>query len=441
MKSEDLKEVIEAIVPSDLILQWCDEIGVIERERRLNICELVRCMILACSSPSGAAQADVLRAYLHAGAPHVSTTAFYNWFTPRFEQLMDRLAAHTLAYSRAQVPDLPVMMQVASDWIIVDATTCRLPDAFLDVYPSTGDYAALKVHKHLSIGTGCAVHYHFSPAVEHDSPHLTIDASWAGKGLLCDLAYASIKRLRACQKHGVSFVIRLKDNWKPRVQEVRGKDLREKLLEGADFDALIELGVLPLEGELVDAIVLVGNEKRPLRLRLVGVDTHKGYCFFLTNLPETISAWEVSEIYRTRWEVETSFKLDKSEQGLDEAASPASVNPHAVRALMHASLISSTLTTLLVHKHNSSVKKNAAGERIEAPLHPRRLAMQLVVSSASIIAAMEMEGAAAQKLWRHVAEVLTISGADPNWRRRPSVLDRLRGWPAKTPAAPHPPPS
>jgi hypothetical protein len=93
-----------------------------------------------------------------------------------------------------------------------------------------------------------------------------------------------------------------------------------------------------------------------------------------------VSAWEVSEIYRTRWEVETSFKLDKSDQGLEAAASPESVNPHAVRALMHASLISSTLTTLLVHKHNSQVKKDRKGERVEAPLHPRRLAMQLVVS-------------------------------------------------------------
>lgn len=132
---------------------------------------------------------------------------------------------------------------------------------------------------------------------------------------------------------------------------------------------------------------------------LWGVDTPKGYCFFLTNLPNSVSAWEASEIYRTRWEVETNFKLDKSEQGLDEAASPASVNPHAVRALMRASLISSTLTTLLVHKYNSSVKKNAAGERIEASLHPRRLAMQLVVSSSSIIAAMGLEGADAQKTW------------------------------------------
>jgi len=436
MKGEDLREVMEAVLPSDVILRWCDEIGVIERERKLDICQLIRCMIIAASSPSGATQADVLRAYLESDAENVSPPAFYQWFTPWFELLMERLAERALAYSRAQVVDLPAVMQMASDWIIVDASTCRLPDAFWNVYPGAGPYAAVKVHKHLSIGTGCAVHYHFSPAVDHDSPHLTIDASWAGKGLLCDLAYASIARLRDCFTHGVRFVIRLKENWKPRVLEIRGQDLSAELLQGADFDALIERGVLPLKGETVDAVVAVGSGKNPLKLRLVGVDTYKGYCFFLTNLSDTVTAMEVSEIYRTRWEVETSFKLDKAEQGLDQAASPTRMNPHALRALMHASLISSTMTTLLVHKHNSKVKKTAAGVRTEAPLHPRRLAMQLVVSASSIITAMELTGKDADKAWARSAKVLTVSGTDPNWKRRPSVLDRLRGWPAPTPASP-----
>lgn len=441
MTGDDLREVITTVLPSEMILRWCDEIGVIERERKLDICEFVRCMVIAASSPSGASQADVLRAYLESDAEDVTPPAFYKWFTPRFESLMLRLADGALAYSRIQAPDLPAVMQCASDWIIVDATTCRLPDAFLDLYEGTGPYAAIKVHKHLSVGTGCAVHYHFSPSVDHDSPHLTIDASWAGKGLLCDLAYASIQRLRDCYAHHVRFVIRLKDNWKPTIVEISGRDLREELLKGADFDALIERGVIALKGEIIDAIVMVGTGKKPLKMRLVGVDTPKGYCFFLTNLPKTVSALEVSEIYRTRWEVETSFKLDKAEEGLDKAASQTSTNPHALRALMHASLISSTLTTLLVHKHNSKVKKNASGKRIEAPLHPRRLAMQLVVSSASIIAAMELEGKEAQKAWDRSARVLTRSGADPNWKMRPSVLDRLRGWPTPSLGTPSPAPS
>jgi hypothetical protein len=56
------------------------------------------------------------------------------------------------------------------------------------------------------------VHDLFSPAREHDSRHLQIDVPWQGCGLLADLAYASLARLRAGNAHGVRLVIRLNDN-------------------------------------------------------------------------------------------------------------------------------------------------------------------------------------------------------------------------------------
>jgi hypothetical protein len=35
---------------------------------------------------------------------------------------------------------------------------------------------------------------------------------------------------------------------------------------------------------------------------------------------------------------------------------------------------------------------------------------------------------AAERRWQQLADLLTHSGRDPNWRRRASVLDQLRGW-------------
>jgi hypothetical protein len=34
----------------------------------------------------------------------------------------------------------------------------------------------------------------------------------------------------------------------------------------------------------------------------------------------------------------------------------------------------------------------------------------------------------AKRRWEKLAALLTHSGKDPNWRRRLSVLDQLRGW-------------
>jgi hypothetical protein len=66
--------------------------------------------------------------------------------------------------------------------------------------------------------------------------------------------------------------------------------------------------------------------------------------------------------------------------------------------------------------------------RTEAALHPRRLALQLAVSCQSIAQAFDLKGTAAKRRWQQLAALLTQSGRDPNWRRRPSVLDQLRGW-------------
>ena len=54
--------------------------------------------------------------------------------------------------------------------------------------------------------------FHFSPARDHDGPHLTIDERYSGMGLLIDLGYVSIERIGACEKYNVKFVWRLKDS-------------------------------------------------------------------------------------------------------------------------------------------------------------------------------------------------------------------------------------
>jgi hypothetical protein len=46
----------------------------------------------------------------------------------------------------------------------------------------------------------------------------------------------------------------------------------------------------------------------------------------------------------------------------------------------------------------------------------------------------ELDGDAAGFAWERIARVLTHTGKDPNWKRKPSVLDQIRGWkPASKP--------
>jgi hypothetical protein len=426
MTGEDVRQVFEAILPQQEIERLCAQCGVIERQRKLHLGMLVRAMVIAAGTPGGAYQADILRSYLEFEVPRVARSAFYRWFDEPLEPFMTALADRALAYARAQQVALAGILGGVKDWYIVDSTTVTIRDALRDEFPGTGDYVALKVHTVLSVGCGAPVHDHFSPAREHDSRHLQIDESWQGYGLLADLAYASLARLRACHAHGVRFVIRLKDNWKPKVDSMARGQVTQECCPGTDLDVLLDKESLRLDGQAIDADVRVGGPRDPLHLRLVGVHTPKGYGFFLTNLPPRLGPRQVADLYRIRWEVELSIKLDKSVHRLDQIDAE---RPCSVKTLLHASLIASMIAALLAHIHNLQTRPPQEGApRTEAPLHPRRLALQLAVSCQSIAQACQLKGVAAQRRWQQIAALLTHSGRDPNWCRRPSILDQLRGW-------------
>jgi hypothetical protein len=124
--------------------------------------------------------------------------------------------------------------------------------------------------------------------------------------------------------------------------------------------------------------------------------------------------------------MELSIKWDTSVHRLDQVDAE---RPCSLKTLLPASLMASSIAALLAHTHNVQTRPQQAGQpRTEAPLHPRRLALQLAVSGQSIAQAFDLHGIEAEQRWNKIAALLTHTGRDPNWRRRPSVLDQLRGW-------------
>lgn len=426
---QDLKELLQAVLPDELILQLVEEAKFQQRERKRDAVALVRALVIAAATGYGGRQRDVARVYFENGAPRVARGGFYAWFGPKLEATMAALSEHALSYARAQPLCLPLLMKrFARDWHIVDSTTLRLNDTLLPEYPGAGKYAALKVHKRLSVGTGTVYSYHLSPAKEHDAPHLVIDESFRGLGLLVDLGYASLSFISDCSTYGVSFVMRLKESWKPKVEQIARGQLRETFFPGTDLDALLQKRTLELNGRVVDADVRIGRGDKQVRCRLCGVPAPDGsYRFYLTNLPPRVGPHQVSDLYRVRWEIESDNKLDKSCSHIDEIS--AQTGP-AVRALIHASLISSMLSGLLVHRHRvkqeQSQGKNA--ERTEAPLHAQSMSRAMGAAAQSLAGVFELDGEAAERKWQQLAEYLEHMSKDPNWRRSPSILDQLRGY-------------
>ena len=217
MTGDEVRQVFEAMLPQAEIDRLCAQFGVIERQRKLQLGMLVRAMVISAGTPGGVYQADVLRSYLEFEVPPVGRSACDRWFDEPLERFMAALADRSLTSARAPQVDRSAPLCGVTDWSSVDATTVRVRAARRKEFPGTGDDAALKVHQVLAVGGGAPVRYHCSPAREHDSRHLQSDASWRGYGLLADLASASLDRLQACATDGVRSVMRLQDNWKPKV--------------------------------------------------------------------------------------------------------------------------------------------------------------------------------------------------------------------------------
>lgn len=411
-----------ALLPDTVLAEVAVATGFHQRDRKRDAVKFLRTMLIAASSPAGGRQADIMRHYFEMGAARVVRGSFYDWFGPPLEETLAVLKDLVLTWARAQPVDLPGILGGVRDWRIVDSETVILDKRLVGEYPSTGDHAALKIHKTMSVGTGMTVAYHLSPARDHDSPHLTIDESWRGFGLLVDLGYASVARLRACQTHGVTIVIRLKDDWKPKVQRVARADLKKTFVPGTDLDLFLDDVYLEL-GNVVDLDVTVGAADLPMRL--VGVRAPvKGYRFYLTNAGRHLGPHQIADIYAVRWEIETNNKLDKSSHRLDEIDAKRGA---AARAMVHASLISSILVNSIVHTHNRATPTKA-DVRTRPPLHAGLVARMLATSAFRIADAFEREGDDATSEWNKLADIIVHTGEDPNWRRRPSVLDQLRGW-------------
>jgi hypothetical protein len=427
MTGEELRGHLRATLDAKKIRELAEKYGAQVRERKLMLVELVVALILCGGTHEGGRQYDVLRTYVENGAPHVTRGTFYSWFTEPLLQLLTELLERAIALGQKQPKLLTGILAGVTDWRVFDSTTVRLHGALVDTFPGAGEYAALKVHKEWSVGNGNLVGYKITPAREHDNRHLVVDERRRGTGLLIDLGYASLARIAECRKHDVKFVMRLKENWKPTVDRLLRGAAFPDAVEGADFDALLDEDIVVLDGHAIDADVTVGRGAVKESCRLVGVPTPKGYCFFLSNLSrKTHGPLQVGDLYRVRWEIEVDNKVDKAGARLDEIYAQT---PVSARILVLASLLNTTIAKTVVQSEKLAIvgaKPDPSQPAARAPLHPL-LTMRALASAQGTISRLLLSRKQELPEWRKLMSRLRHFGSDPNWRRRPSVLDRIQG--------------
>jgi hypothetical protein len=417
-----LKETLQAILPQSVIEKLAEKYGVLERARKRDIVSLVYSLVLSAGSDDSGVLAEAMKRYNTEAKERVVRGAFYAWLDEEMADLMERLVEEAIGYACSLPPFLPGILGTVEDWFIFDSETVTLRPALSDVYPGSGSPAAVKVHKELSVGRGCMTDYHLSPAQDHDSPHLIVDERYRNMGLLIDLGYVSFERLRQFAKYNITFVQRLHESWKPKVNRLFRGEVQGEFFEGADFDELLMDEVIVLDGSCVDAEVTLDKGENAVTCRLVMIPGPNGYLIYLTNLPrKSHGPRQVGDLYRVRYEIELDNKLDKSGAQLDQIRA---TTQSSVRIQLAAKLLHSLIVDVLIHRDNLERIRN--GYVYRGPLHRLALAYALRAQHALLVSAL-LYCNTPLDYWDRLAELIADDGRDPNWRRRPSVLDRLLG--------------
>lgn len=415
MESTTLLAVMSRFLPADVIRQHDQVLGGQQRSRKRDVVALVRSLVMSAGSDDSGRQADVLSHYLLTADKPVGRSGFYSWFTMSLAFLLFWLLNDALHIVRALPPYLPGVLAGMKDWRAVDSETVTLHDALLPFFPATSKRAGLKIHKTYSFGRNNIVGFHLSEARRHDSSQLRIDESWCGMGLLIDLGYASIERIRRCKRYDVGLVLRLKKGWKPSLLAMVDLAGERVELEGAPISSrLLEMPVSKYSRPH-DFDVAFGKGKNRVTARLVGVPSEEGFHWCITLLDRAdYSPEQVCQLYRVRWGIECDNRQEKGAARLDQLRARSLPS---VLVLVFASLLRNLISNHLVYidLHNRTAT--------EAPLHGFSVSLAINAVASVILVALKT---GIQALWTPIADAVAVRGRDPNWRGRPSQLDQLR---------------
>jgi len=255
------------------------------------------------------------------------------------------------------------------DALIADATFISLYQDANDVYAATGaDRAGLKLRLTELLSTGLPTQFQTTNRKTHERSQFP----WvAGALILFDLGFYDSWFFDRIDANDSGFVSHVKSNANPEIVEElqtwRGNSIT---LEGKSLKAVLD----ELQRQEIDVLVeLEFNRKRDSsatatkQFRLVGLlDEDNGeYHLYFTNLPQShYPAPDITQLYRTRWEVELLFKELKSRFRLDEINT---TKPYVIEALIIMATISLMISRVVIDElHELEAKRRDAADADES---------------------------------------------------------------------------
>jgi IS4 transposase len=322
------------------------EVGVVERDRKLQLPPLVWSFAFGFNSGENRSLAGFRRNYNSTADKSLSPGGFYQRLTPSLAEYLRDLVETAL--DEVAVPDtVDADLDRFRDVMIADGTILRLHELLSEEYEARKDeQAGARLHLLHNVTDQTIEQFSITDEKTHDSTQFETGSWLEGRLALFDLAYFKYRRFALIDENDGYFVSRLRSDANPTItEELREWRGRAIPLEGEQIQDVVE----NLDREYIDVEVQAEfkrgkyNGTRSLdtkRFRVVGVLITDAYDYhlYITNLPrEEFHPEEIATLYRCRWEAELLFRELRTQYKLDEFNTS---KKHIVEILVYAALLS-----------------------------------------------------------------------------------------------------
>jgi IS4 transposase len=428
-KNNHIRSSLTTLFPARRIRRLARECGAVKRRRKVDIVDLVMCLVLGFASGNQRSLTGIRRAYEKSTRTRIAPSAFYARFSRGLVLLLRELLLDTLkstADSSAKATGR--VLKKFGEVLVVDSTLIRLHSALGASYPAVRTnhtLATAKLCVVMNAVTRGAKSIKITHGRRHDVKTLVI-GPWVRKKLLIfDLAYFKGTLFHLIDKHDGFFLCRLKGRVDPFIVESNRRDGRR--FEGR---TLAEAKART-RSDIVDFNVMMHyDHRRPIkphrdhryiRLRVVGVwnEDYEQYHFYLTNIPVwKMKAEHVAAVYAARWEVELLFRELKSQYRLDQIPSK---KKNVTEALIYAALLSLAASRRLHLAVRQQLRLDSSRMNFD------RWAVLFSSISGDLLELLIGPKRYYRYLERRLTEFIRFEAEDPNVRRKTLVQNAQIG--------------
>nr|WP_255376740.1 IS4 family transposase [Halorubrum sp. SD683] len=220
---------LTTLFPSEFLEEHAEELGVVEREGKLQIPVLVWALVFGFAAGESRTLAGFRRSYNSTADETISPGGFYHRLTPSLAEYLRDLVERGL--DEVAVPDaVDADIDRFRDVMIADGTVLRLHEFLSNEFQARHEeQAGAKLHLLHNATDQTIERIDVTDEKAHDST-LFKTGSWLhGRLVLFDLAYFKYRRFALIDENDGYFVSRLKQNANPviteELREWRGNEL------------------------------------------------------------------------------------------------------------------------------------------------------------------------------------------------------------------------